>query len=490
MLPADESVALGRLIVYPGAVAGAYINEVELRQIRAMSRRLALVNPFAIAANRNRVAYTVGKGHTYKVSAIDPDDADEDLLSEVRDVIDDFTRENKWPKRQKETVTRLDRDGERFLRFFEDSAAGTLKVRFVEPLLIQTPPGKTVGDDVFFGIKFADGDAETPEEYYLVDVDLSGNPTGIRETIPADEIQHLKANVDMNSPRGLPTWYALRSHLERAMRLLRNITTVAEVQSAIAAVRKHVNATTETIQKYVNSAATGQVNNSDGTTTNYKRFAPGTILDMPNTVDMEFPQAGLDVQKYVAGIQAELRAVAAALGMPEYMISADASNANYSSTMVAEGPAVKSFEEMQADLIEADLIVIRKAVQVAADAGKLPSDVLELVKIEAEPPIIKSENRLQEVQADGVLVDKGAMSLDTFAARHGLEYESESEKIEDEADSRLKYNQPPIMPEMVPGNAPANDGGEGGNEGSGEESQSTNGGGSSKSGESSSSGSK
>ena len=36
--------------------------------------------------------------------------------------------------------------------------------------------------------------------------------------------------------------------------------------------------------------------------------------------------------------------------MPEYMLSGDASNANFSSTMVAEGPAVKTFEEMQADL--------------------------------------------------------------------------------------------------------------------------------------------
>ena len=71
----------------------------------------------------------------------------------------------------------------------------------------------------------------------------------------------------------------------------------------------------------------------------------------------------------MAGIQAELRAIGSALAMPEYMISGDSSNANYASTMVAEGPAVKTFEEMQADLIDADLVVIRLALKVAAAAG-------------------------------------------------------------------------------------------------------------------------
>ena len=38
-------------------------------------------------------------------------------------------------------------------------------------------------------------------------------------------------------------------------------------------------------------------------------------------------------------LQAELRAIAARLVMPEFMLTSDASNANYASTMVAEGPA-------------------------------------------------------------------------------------------------------------------------------------------------------
>ena len=97
--------------------------------------------------------------------------------------------------------------------------------------------------------------------------------------------------------------------------------------------------------------------------------------------------------------------------MPEYMLSGDASNANYSSTMVAEGPAVKTFEAMQAELIEADMEVMERALVIAAAAGRIAGatadDILDLVSVAAEPPLIKSENRLQEAQADQILLASG-----------------------------------------------------------------------------------
>ena len=123
--------------------------------------------------------------------------------------------------------------------------------------------------------------------------------------------------------------------------------------------------------------------------------------------------------------------------MPEYMISGDASNANFSSTMVAEAPAVKTFEEMQADLIEADVQILERQLVIAAKAGLITdcsgdpdsdSYVLDVVKVEAEPPIIKSENRLEETQADQVLFTSGLMSKATFAARHDLIWSDEDEQ--------------------------------------------------------------
>ena len=139
----------------------------------------------------------------------------------------------------------------------------------------------------------------------------------------------------------------------------------------------------------------------------------------------------------MAAIQAELRACAAALAMPEYMLSGDACNANFSSTMVAEGPAVKTFEEMQADLIEADVEIMERQFAIAARAGLIrgasEDDILDRVKVEAEPPIIKSENRLQEAQADQILREAQVMCKETMAARHGLVYADERDRMDFEA---------------------------------------------------------
>ena len=88
----------------------------------------------------------------------------------------------------------------------------------------------------------------------------------------------------------------------------------------------------------------------------------------------QFPSAEAPVDKNVAAIQAELRAAAAALAMPEYTLSGDASNANFSSTMVAEGPAVKTFEELQADLIAADVEIMERQLTIAARAGLIYMD--------------------------------------------------------------------------------------------------------------------
>ena len=56
------------------------------------------------------------------------------------------------------------------------------------------------------------------------------------------------------------------------------------------------------------------------------------------------------------------------------------------------------------------------------------------VKAEAEPPLIKSENRLQEAQADQILLSAGVMSKESMAARHGLVYADERDKMGGESD--------------------------------------------------------
>ncbi len=191
------------------------------------------------------------------------------------------------------------------------------------------------------------------------------------EFVDAGEVQHRRANVDFNVKRGLPLYTPVRKNLRRAEKLLRNMSIVAEIQSAIALIRKHRGASRSGIEQFVASDADATATNSlSGRTRHYSQYGPGTILDAPAGLEYDFPARGLDASTFVTVLQAELRAIAARLVMPEFMFTSDASNANFASTMVAEGPAIRMFERLQASTIEQDRAVMWRVVENAvAQAG-------------------------------------------------------------------------------------------------------------------------
>jgi hypothetical protein len=115
--------------------------------------------------------------------------------------------------------------------------------------------------------------------------------------------------------------------------------------------------------------------------------------------------------------------------MPEFMLTSDASNANYSSTMVAEGPAVKMFQRLQHDMIEEDLEVMWRVITAAVQQGRLPAEALTTTDIQAIPPTLAARDRYKEALADQILVRNKAMSTQTMAMRHGLDPDREGQLI-------------------------------------------------------------
>ena len=197
---------------------------------------------------------------------------------------------------------------------------------------------------------------------------------------------------------------------------------VAQIQSAIALIRKHQATSGAALDQFVRDQAdAGVTNPAGGRTNHFHRFSPGTILDTAGGTDYEFPTAGLDAARYVVVLQAELRAIASRLVMPEFMLTSDASNANYSSSLVAEGPAVKMFQRLQNDTIEDDLELLGRVIANAVTAGRLPPEALTAVEVRAIAPTLAVRDRLRDAQADQILVRAGAMSIETMAMRHGLD---------------------------------------------------------------------
>lgn len=399
--------------------------EEELRMLREESRWFARRQPFYISALVNRINYLVGSGHRYTIRARKGQEIDDETLNRAMGEIEEFCERVGWQFRQEEIQRRLDRDGEAFLRFFRVQD-GRLDVRFIEPERIGTPPAAN-NSMVRCGVEHAPGDVEQVLAYWH---QLDPTRPDRFERIEGADIQHRRAGVDSTWPRGLPLSEGIADNLRRSWKLLRNITTVAGIQAAIAIVRKHQRATGGTVQEYAARAAQ-QNNPGTGTATeDYQRFPPGAIVDTPTGIEYDFPAGGIDVSKFTAGVQAELRAIASALVMPEFMLTADASNANYSSTMVSEGPSVKHFERLQSSTIWADCEVMRRVLEEAERAGRLPEGLHRMVIIDGEAPATQARNRLADAQADEIHVRNGAMSPQTMAARDGRDWTQEGELMD------------------------------------------------------------
>lgn len=410
----DAWVAVGAGLAGGAPAQEPFVTEAQHREIRQQCRALAVSNEFAINGHENRISYLVGVGHSYRAAVRKGADAPAELALAVQQVLDEFVRDQRWGRRQQEIVRRLDRDGEAFLRFFL-ADDGRTRVRCVEPGQVATPPERAADPSASFGIQTEPDDVETVLAYYI-----DGR------AVDAGEIQHRKANVDGNVKRGLPLFYPVRKNLRRAEKLLRNMSVVAEIQSAIALIRKHRGATKSGVQQFVAAQAdVALTQSSTGRTANFRRFGPGTILDSHGGIDYDFPAAAVDAGNYVTVLQAELRAIASRLVMPEFMLTSDASNANYASTMVAEGPAMRMFARLQAELVADDLEVMRRVVEGAAAAGRLPQDVLSAVEILAVPPSLEVRDPRIEAEVFRIEHAAGILSPQTWSQRRGLDYEQE-----------------------------------------------------------------
>ena len=401
--------------------AGRLDSEEALEDARQSCRQLALTNEFAICGHENRISFVVGSGHHVSAEPVSGREVSPRIPALAQEWLEDFMLENDWFQRQQEIQRRKDRDGEAFLRFFVNPD-GQTAIRFIEPEDVFTPSELSINgkntdaaEVVNFGIQTDAKDAESVQGFWIRG-----------EFVPAPEIQHRKANTDFAVPRGLPLFYPVRKNLRRAEKLLRNMSVVAEVQSAIAIIRKHSGGSRLGIESFAASSADasfqmpgGWGNPEGGRSLFYRRYSPGTILDTSAGVEYQFPVAAVDASRYIQVLQAELRAIASRLVMPEFMLTADASNASYSSTMIAEGPAVRMFERLQKELISEDIQLFRRVLLHGVQAGTLPPQVLTDVRLSVIPPRLSVRNRLEEVQAGRILVELGAMSVEELRARLG-----------------------------------------------------------------------
>lgn len=470
--PWDE-IGIGGVISYRSSLPQLRTLE-DLRRSRDLGRWLACENEYAIGAHDTRKRYLVGKGLKWRAVPKEIADEDKALTRKVADVIKRFREQEGWVQTEAESVLRADRDGEYFAHLYPN-ANGPPRVRFDEPEHVLPPAGGDLGDQVQrgWGVEVVGGD---PVAYWIVGDGLSPYPSrvpaiyeglDVREDGPGiPAIVHHKLNVDRNVRRGWPTMWPIRQNLARAEKLLRNMSWVAACQAAIALIKRYENATQSQVQALIDGQAEVSATSSlTGRRQDFVGARPGQIWHAPKGTTYEAPIASVDAERNIAVLQADLRAAAARMGMPEYMFTGDSSNAAYASQLVAESPFVKAVEADQV-LFGTPLFTIMQAVLIHEEfMGRLPRGTFGRYDLQVEFPNPIVRDQLQEAQRKQILMAKGVVSRLTVRAQEGLDDVTEERNLDAEKArgyGDLRVGEDPMAGD--PGKPPpgSTDGGPGG----------------------------
>lgn len=411
--------------------------EQDLAMIRGIGRYLAGSTEVAVGALENLTSFTIGTGFSYEVAAKTGVEASEQLVATVQTAVDEIIEANQWTgDQEEESFRRAPRDGETLLwaRDWND-------IRIVEPDYLTEPSSPRAVEDYcgLCGLEWTFGvatDVGNPTKRHGYFIQWEGSPSDW-DFAPAREAVHIRLNVDRNVKRGISDFYAAFQTLDRATKLLGNTLQGAAIQAAIAYIREHVAGTTSAqVTDFRGGASTRQVQqplSGGGSRTVYQqKFNPGTIIDTVGTQYKAGPLGQSNAPIFVDVLQAALRIVGARWAMPEYMISGDASNANYSSTLVAGGPFDRATQRRQSfykrhfeELLWKCLAHrIRRGEFLSMGIGTV-TEMKRLLQIKIDAPEVAIQDKKQQEEIMDSQQAAGILSPRTRAQRSNLDYDLE-----------------------------------------------------------------
>lgn len=404
-----------------GADVFTAVDEERLREVRNRSRFLCTYNPYGKGTLKNLTNYMIGpSGFTFTAQAKMGRAPTPDLLQQNQTWLDEWIKANEFGRRQEETFRRMTRDGEAFLRIFDEEDG--IKLRFVEPEQVKTPEGEDKEGEWSFGIHTDPDDAETVLGYWV-----QYGPQENGEEVAANDIEHCTINTDEAVKRGWPDFEVAFEPLESARKLLRNMGEGASIVAAIAMIREHAMASKEQVTEFVGGLTEFQTQSPyTNQTRRYETVGPGEVVDIPATMKYAgTPLATTNTTGFLEILQALLRQAATSMCIPEFMVSADASNNNYASILVTESPFTKNAEKTQYTLKCHFLRILERARDNAIAAGMLPPESSELVELACTPPSVVVTDKLQEAQRFSIENTQGVRSVQTWQQAVGLDPEEE-----------------------------------------------------------------
>ena len=167
--------------------------------LRGAARVLCETNNQAKGALNGLTNYVIDVGFQWHAREKDRSDIPQGIADAVKNAIDEFAEHNLWAELEKELFRRSRRDGEYFIRTFVDERTGLTSIRTAEPEQIVENPTQWEYRIGSFGIINADHDVQHHIGYIYSE---DGSPA-TSEVVPAEEMQHVRCNVDRAIKRGL-----------------------------------------------------------------------------------------------------------------------------------------------------------------------------------------------------------------------------------------------------------------------------------------------
>jgi len=299
----------------------------DLEKLRKQAQKLQYT-----VAGRNILStlenYIIGK--TAAITA-------EDENPEVQEYWDGWVIENNWDTRSRELVKRTFRDGEVFLRWFQPKDGSDYPmIRFVNPSEIKPMNGSSPS----YGIETDPDDIETPVHYERI---WRVNNIEKKEKIPADEIMHIKINVDSDVKRGVSFFIGVAKYMAEYEKWLADRIMLNKIRQMWAVVGE-VEGVSPTDFK---TQFSDVVNRTPvGGMAKKKIPRPGGVF-LQKGVKWKLESLNVNAQDTKEDGRAIQLMIAIGTSLPEYVVRGDASNANYASSMVQENPFVRAMESWQ-----------------------------------------------------------------------------------------------------------------------------------------------
>lgn len=384
-------------------------------QLRDESKRAFYQEPYGKVIIRNMVKFVIGSGTIVNYS-----EKNEPKLQSILKWWKTVTKSIKWFSFQREYVTRFYRDGEVFVRKLPQDD-GPLKLRFLEPA--------TIGDD---DIVTDPKDVQTVIGYML-DAGV-GVP---KEEVPASNVHHFK-NADANMKRGRPVLEVNLPYIAKYKKWLEARMVLNIVRASVAIVQQ-VQGTSTDLFRLANKQ---KANDRSRDTERTKMLQPGSIIRGTPGVEYKMLSPNLNARDAAEDGRTIQLAMAAGAGFPDTFITSDFSKANFASSVVAQNPAIREFEDGQQLIVEGISEIIDWILLDGVEKKEIDSSA----NIDYEvgfPPLLKRDIA-QETAAYEAMHASRVISRATWQIKSGLDPDAEDRKIEEDQLSLM--NKPPEVP--------------------------------------------